>query len=147
MFKVKIENLKQLDIALSFKNVSEIILSRDSFAECDLPKFVDKIKKSGKIAWILMERISRYEENMKSPGANFRSPRTGELSEPASMDLRTSTDKIYEIKNLDGIIIQNIDSFAYMYPYLWYIGLVINGMISGSAYKDTEVKKERKNND
>ena len=40
-----------------------------------------------------------------------------------------------------------IDSFAYMYPYLWYIGLVINGMISVMAYKDTEVKKERKNND
>ena len=29
-------------------------------------------------------------------------------------DLRLSTDKIFEIKNLDGIIIQNLDSFAYM---------------------------------
>ena len=96
MFKVKVENLKQLDIVLLAKNVSEIILSRDSFAETDLPKFVDKIKKSNRLAWVLMERISRYEENMK----------------PAS--LRLSTDKIFEIKNLDGIIIQNLDSFAYM---------------------------------
>lgn len=96
MFKVKVENLKQLDIVLLAKNVSEIILSRDSFAETDLPKFVNKIKKSNKLAWVLMERISRYEENMK----------------PAS--LRLSTDIIFEIKNLDGIIIQNLDSFAYM---------------------------------
>lgn len=96
MFKVKVENLKQLEIVLTSKNVSEIILSRDSFAEDDIPKLVNKIKKSGKLAWILMERISRYEENMKP------------------FDLRTSTDKIYEIKNLDGIIIQNLDSFAYM---------------------------------
>lgn len=96
MFKVKVENLKQLDIVLSSKNVSEVILSRDSFAECDLPKLVGKIKKSSKSACILMERISRYEENMKPN------------------DLRLSTDTIYEIKNLDGIIIQNLDSFAYM---------------------------------
>lgn len=96
MFKVKVENLKQLEIVLSSKNVSEIILSRDSFAEDDLTKLVNKIKKTNKLAWILMERISRYEENMKP------------------FDLRTSTDKIFEIKNLDGIIIQNLDSFAYM---------------------------------
>ena len=137
MFKVKIENLKQLEIVIPSKKVSEIILSRDSFAECDLTKLVDKIKKSGKLAWILMERISRYEENMKPVGANTKIVganaksvganakivganacgariRKGELCEPASMDLRTSTDKIYEIKNLDGIIIQNLDSFAYM---------------------------------
>ena len=96
MFKVKVENLKQLEIVLTSKNVSEIILSRDSFAEDDLPKLVNKIKKSGRLAWILLERISRYEENMKP------------------FDLRTNTDKIYEIKNLDGIIIQNLDSFAYV---------------------------------
>ena len=96
MFKVKVENLKQLEIVLSSKNVSEIIVSRDSFAEDDLTKLVNKIKKTNKLAWILMERISRYEENMKP------------------FDLRTSTDKIFEIKNLDGIIIQNLDSFAYM---------------------------------
>ena len=123
MFKVKVENLKQLEIVLPSKKVSEIILSRDSFAECDLPKLVERIKKSDKLAWILMERISRYEENMKPVGANAKIVganacgariRRSELCEPASMDLRTSTDKIYEIKNLDGIIIQNIDSFAYM---------------------------------
>lgn len=96
MYKVKVENLNQFEIVLSSKDVSEIILSRDSFAEPDLPKLVNKIKKAGKLAWILMERISRYEETMK-PG-----------------DLRLSTDKIYNIKNLDGIIIQNLDSFAYM---------------------------------
>lgn len=92
-FKVKIENPQQLNIALNHDSVKEIILSRDSFAEKELPKLVDKIKSKGKSPWILMERISRYEEK------------------PA--DLRTSTDKIFEIKNLDGIIIQNLDSFAY----------------------------------
>lgn len=93
MYKVKVENQTQLNIILSDKNASEIILSRDSFAESDLPKLVDKIKKANKLAWIMMERISRYEE-MKY--------------------LRLSTDKIFEIQNLDGIIIQNLDSFAYM---------------------------------
>ena len=133
MYKVKVENLKQLDTVLSSKKVSEIILSRDSFAESDLPKLVDKIKKTGKFSWILLERISRYEEQMKLAGANanfvgekqstglfstcgarrrVEQDRRGELCEP--IDLRTSTDKIFEIKNLDGIIIQNLDSFAYM---------------------------------
>lgn len=92
-FKVKIETHQQLNIALQHDSVKEIILSRDSFAEKELPKLVDKIKFKGKSPWILMERISRYEEK------------------PA--DLRTSTDNIFEIKNLDGIIIQNLDSFAY----------------------------------
>lgn len=109
-FKVKIENTQQLNIALQHESVKEIILSRDSFVEKELPKLVDKIKSSGKSAWILMERISRYEE--KLVGADIiRPPSRGEHCEPA--DLRTSTDKIFEIKNLDGIIIQNLDSFAY----------------------------------
>ena len=95
MFKVKVENVKQLEVSLSSDKVSEIILSRDSFSDIMLPKLVDKIKKTGKLAWILLERISRYEENMKPN------------------DLRTSTDKIFEINNLDGIIIQNLDSYAY----------------------------------
>lgn len=109
-FKVKIENTQQLNIALQHDNVKEIILSRDSFAEKELPKLVDKIKSKGKSPWILMERISRYEE--KPVGADIIRPfRRGEHCEPA--DLRTSTDKILEIKNVDGIIIQNLDSFAY----------------------------------
>ena len=61
--KVKIENIKQLEVVLLSKDVNEIILSRDSFAESELPKLVDRIKKSGRLAWILMERISRYEIN------------------------------------------------------------------------------------
>ena len=104
MYKVKVENQKQLDIVLSSKNVSEIILSRDSFAESDLQKLVNKIKKANKLAWVMLERISRYEENMKTVGVAHREP----------ADLRTSTDEIFKIKNLDGIIIQNLDSFAYM---------------------------------
>ena len=95
-FKVKIENTQQLNIALRHDSVREVIISRDSFAGKELPKLVNEIKSKGKSAWILMERISRYEENMKPT------------------DLRLSTDKIFEIKNLDGIIIQNLDSFAYM---------------------------------
>ena len=95
-FKVKIENTQQLNIALRHDSVREVIISRDSFAEKELPKLVNEIKSKGKSAWILMERISRYEENMKPT------------------DLRLSTDKIFEIKNLDGIIIQNLDSFAYI---------------------------------
>ena len=93
MYKVKVENLKQLELVLNSNKVSEIILARDSFNEVDLPKLVNKIKKNKKLAWILMERISRYEE---------------------LKDLRLTTDAIFDIKNLDGIIIQNLDSFAYM---------------------------------
>ena len=91
--KVKVENTQQLNIALKHDSVKEIIISRDSFAEKELPKLVSEIRSKGKSPWVLMERISRYEEK------------------PA--DLRTSTDKIFEIKNLDGIIVQNLDSFAY----------------------------------
>lgn len=110
MYKVKVENLKQLDIALSSKNVSEIILARDSFSENSLQKLVDKIKNKSKLAFILMERISRYEESMKSTATV-----SGDMKrEKQNDDLRLSTDKIYEIKNLDGVIIQNLDSFAYM---------------------------------
>lgn len=104
MYKVKVENLKQLEIVLSSNVVSEVILARDSFAEPDLPKLVDRIKKSKKLAWILMERISRYDDKMEI--------RRGSPCEP--VNLRLSTDKIYDIMNLDGIIIQNLDSFAYM---------------------------------
>lgn len=108
MYKVKVENLKQFEVVLNSDNVGEIILSRDSFAESILASLVSKIKKSGKLAWILMERISRYEENMKIIGTNANKSNT------MSLDLRTSTDKIYDIEDLDGIIIQNLDSFAYM---------------------------------
>lgn len=104
MYKVKVENLNQFEVALDSNKVSEIILARDSFAEIKLPSLVSEIKKTGKTAWILMERISRYEENMKTVNKTNASP----------FDLRTSTDKIYDIENLDGIIIENLDSFAYM---------------------------------
>lgn len=117
MYKTKVENLMQLDIVLSSKNVSEIILARDSFNENNLPKLVDKIKKSNKKAWILMDRISRYEESMKSEEGNANHKVCGnsiEAKHRKAFDLRTSTDEIYKIKNLDGIIIQNLDSFAYM---------------------------------
>ena len=117
MYKTKVENLKQLDIVLSSKNVSEIILARDSFSENVLPKLVDKIKKNNKTAWILLERISRYEESMKSVEGNdnykFRGNDIGVMHHEL-LDLRTSTDEIFKIKNLGGIIIQNLDSFAYM---------------------------------
>lgn len=93
--KVKIENTQQLKIAIEYDNVREIIISRDSFAESELPKLVKTIKSKGKSAWILMERISRYEEFKKQ-------------------ELRLSTDKILEIKELDGIIIQNLDCFSYI---------------------------------
>lgn len=116
MYKVKVENINQLEITLKAKNVSEIILARDSFGENDLPKLVDKIKMAGKIAWILMERISRYEEkrdagSMMSDRAKKQNVKKGHYEQ---YSLRLSTDKVYDIENLDGIIIQNIDSFAYM---------------------------------
>lgn len=93
MIKVRVENKKQFDIVISSKIVDEIIISRDSFPEKDLQKLVSIIKANKKIATIMLERISRYEE---------------------IKDLRISTDKIYEMENLDSIIIQNLDSFAYM---------------------------------
>ena len=105
-FKAKVENIKQLDIALSYDCVSEIVLARDSFNEKDLPRLVSKIKANNKNAWIMLERISRYEEKMETFSKN---------KNPGSkQSLRLSSDEIYKIENLDGIIIQNIDSFAYM---------------------------------
>ena len=116
MYKVKVENLMQLDIAISSNVVSEIILARDSFNEKDLPLYVDKIKANGKKAWIMLERISRFEEDMKSTckinnAANNKTKNQKHLKE---MDFRISTDKLYDISNLDGIIVQNLDSFAYI---------------------------------
>lgn len=99
-YKVKIENTNQLSVILENDLVSDIIIARDSFAESDLPKLVNKIKSCNKNAWILMERISRYEEAMNN-GNKLN-------------DLRKSTDEIFELQNLDGIVIQNLDSFVYM---------------------------------
>ena len=103
-FIVKVENKIQLKIALNADNVNSIILARASFSETELPKLVSTIKSNKKEAWILLERISRYEETM-----NFK-----DCNGLKKFDLRTSTDKIFDIENLDGIIIQNIDSFSYM---------------------------------
>lgn len=111
-FIVKVENKIQLNVVLDSDIVSEIILARDSFAENELEKLIDKIKSKGKKAWILMERISRYEEKMISAGMNNN--QKVNVKQNDVNDLRLSTDKIYKIKNLDGIIIQNLDSFAYM---------------------------------
>lgn len=112
MYKVKVENIKQLELVLTSKKVSDVILARDSFAEKDIHRHIDEIKKAKKRAWILMERISRYEEDMnKTLAINTYSKRD---KSDEKVDLRLSTDKIYEIKNLDGIIIQNLDSYAYM---------------------------------
>lgn len=111
-FIVKVENNAQLSTILDYDIVSEIILARDSFAENELEKLIDKIKSKGKKAWILMERISRYEEKMTSAGMNNN--QKVDVKQNDVNDLRLSTDKIYKIKNLEGIIIQNLDSFAYM---------------------------------
>ena len=94
-YKVKIEDSKQLAIALESKNVDEVIIARDSFSDLALPEIVSKVKSSKKKVWIMLERISRYEE--------FK-----------NQELRVSTDKIFDMPNLDGIIIQNLDSFSYM---------------------------------
>ena len=116
MYKVKVENLMQLDIAISSNVVSEIILARDSFNEKDLPLYVDKIKANGKKTWIMLERISRFEEDMKSISKinNAANNKTKNQKHLKEMDFRISTDKLYDISNLDGIIVQNLDSFAYM---------------------------------
>ena len=115
-FCVKVENEKQLNVAMEFSNVSDIILARDSFSDCELPKLVDFIKKHKKGAFILMERISRYEEKMEIKNLKFLNSNSAHTKDAIKVknDLRLSTDKVYEIKNLDGIIIQNLDSFAYM---------------------------------
>lgn len=115
-FCVKVENEKQLNVAMEFSSVSDIILARDSFSDCELPKLVDFIKKHKKGAFILMERISRYEEKMEIKNLKFLNSNSAHTKDAIKVknDLRLSTDKVYEIKNLDGIIIQNLDSFAYM---------------------------------
>ena len=111
-FIVKVENNAQLNTILDYDIVSEIILARDSFAENELEKLIEKINSKGKKAWILMERISRYEEKMTF--ARMNNNQNVKVKQNDVNDLRLSTDKIYKIKNLEGVIIQNLDSFAYM---------------------------------
>ena len=94
-YKIKIETYPQFNIALDFDDASDIIISRDSFDDSAIPKMVSRVKNKNKKCWILLERISRYEEFKKQ-------------------ELRISTDKIFEIPNLDGIIIQNLDEFSYL---------------------------------
>ena len=95
-FAVKIENKIQLETVLKLNTVSDVIISRDSFGELELESLVTKIKGNGKKAYILMERISRFEDTS------------------LSKVMRDTTNRILEIKNLDGIIIQNLDSFQYI---------------------------------
>ena len=94
-YKIKVETYSQFNIALDFDDASDIIISRDSFDDSAIPKMVSRVKNKNKKCWILLERISRYEEFKKQ-------------------ELRISTDKIFEIPNLDGIIIQNLDEFSYL---------------------------------
>ena len=95
--KARVETKEQYDIVLKHKDIDEIILSRDCFSESDLIKYFDEIYNKGKKPWVLFERISRYEE-LDSKNSN----------------LRTSTDKLLSSKNLYGVIIQNLDSYAYV---------------------------------
>ena len=137
MYKVKVENVEQLDVAISHKDVNSIILSRDCFAESDILKYVNKIKKVKKQAWILMERISRYEELIKP------------------LNLRLSTDQIFNISNLDGIIVQNIDSFAYVIRKINKVAnakLLVELNCTMNCYNNetkkvyTEIYNEKRNN-
>lgn len=95
MYVVKVETVKQLEIVLQSDKVKEIIIARDSFDEKNIKQCIKKIKKKRKIASVMLERISRYDDI------------DGEK-------LRKSTDLLLEIEELDKIIIQNFDCFSYI---------------------------------
>ena len=95
--KVKVETKNQFDLAINEKEIKDIIISRDSFPEFELEKLVKIVRSKNKNPWILMERVSRYEELSKD-----------------NCDLRKTTDKIFDIEELYGVIIQNLDSFSYL---------------------------------
>ena len=88
-----VENKKQLNIVLKDDSIDKIIISRDSFNEDEIPILVKEIKSKNKISFIKFERISRYEK--------FK-------------NLRKETDELLKIKELDGVLICNLDSLYYI---------------------------------
>lgn len=92
MIIVSVENKKQLNEILDIKEVSEVIISRESFDDVEIKQILSKIKENNKKATLLLETISRlnhYEEAKK-------------LKDILMMD------------ELDSIIIQNLNSFSFI---------------------------------
>lgn len=98
MTEVVVENKIQYDALIKRDDVDIIIISRDCFYEKDIVDMVSDIKSNGKKAYIRLERISRFDEDINDNRL---------IKDTDIYDYR----KIMSIKNLDGILIQNIDSF------------------------------------
>lgn len=88
-----ISNDKQLNILLKNKNVDEIVIDRDCFNYDKIIKNLYSIKQYNKKAYLRLERISRYNDNL---------------------DLINSSSKLINNENIDGIVLQNFDSLSFL---------------------------------
>lgn len=88
-----VSNEKQLNILLKNKNIDEIVIDRDCFDDNLIIKNLSIIKNNNKNAYLRLERISRYDDNN---------------------DLNDNTAELINNKNIDGLVLQNFDSFIYV---------------------------------
>ena len=92
MISVSVDNKKQLNEVLDIKEVSEVIISRDSFADTEILSLLSDIKNKGKVATLMLETITRLSQN----------------------DEQKRLSDILNSNEVDSIIVQNINSFFYI---------------------------------
>lgn len=92
MISVSIDNIKQFNEVLTIKEVDEIIINRESFEDENIDKLLFNIKNKNKKASLMLETISRLEQN----------------------DEDKKLFDILNIDEIDSIIVQNMNSFFYI---------------------------------
>ena len=92
MISVSVDNKKQLNEVLDIKEVSEVIISRDSFSDAEILSLLSDIKNKGKVATLMLETITRLSQN----------------------DEQKRLSAILNSNEVDSIIVQNINSFFYI---------------------------------
>ena len=105
MYSAVVETKEQFNVVLNNDTINKIIISHDSFDEKDLEFYINKIKKNNKLAYIKLERISRYEK---------------------IKNLRKDTDTLLNLAGLDGIVICNLDSLYYAKKRIDHFKLNLN---------------------
>ena len=92
MISVSVDNKKQLNEVLSIEEVAEVIISRDSFSDNEIQFLLSDIKNKGKLATLMLENISRL--NSKDESGRLKA--------------------ILNLKEVDSVVVQNINSFYYI---------------------------------
>ena len=92
MISVSVDNKKQLNEVLDIREVSEVIIRRESFVDNEIQFLLGDIKDKGKIATLMFETITRLSQN----------------------DEQKKFNDILNLNEVDSIIVQNINSFFYI---------------------------------